>query len=144
MKPLNGLILSSPSNPTGSMLSREELEHLCKVCHENEIRFISDEIYHGIVYDKSKGEATALSFSKSAIVINSFSKYYSMSGWRLGWLVVPPELVSNTNALQQNLFINAPPLSQNGGLLCWDEDTTEELEENVKEYKKVSLMKWQP
>ena len=81
--PIKGLILSSPSNPTGAMLSPEELENLCQLCESENILFISDEIYHGITYGMT--EATALQFSSNALIINSFSKYYSMSGWRLGW-----------------------------------------------------------
>ena len=76
LKPISGLILSSPSNPTGSMLSGDELKSLCTLCDEEEVQFISDEIYHGISYDTLK-EATALSYSEKTIVINSFSKYYS-------------------------------------------------------------------
>lgn len=80
-----GLILSSPSNPTGAMLSCEQLDDLCKLCLENQILFISDEIYHGITYGKK--ESTALEFNRdNAVVINSFSKYFSMTGWRLGWM----------------------------------------------------------
>lgn len=79
---LKGLILSSPSNPTGAMLTPDELKELCELCDEEQIQFISDEIYHGITYG-SVSEATALQFSEKVIVINSFSKYYSMSGWRL-------------------------------------------------------------
>jgi len=100
LPPINGLILSSPSNPTGAMLEAKEMKDLCETCTENGIRFISDEIYHGIVYDK-KVEATALKYTNNAIVINSFSKYYSMSGWRLGWVVVPEDLGDCFNSLQQ-------------------------------------------
>ena len=100
-KALKGLILSSPSNPTGAMLSSDEIKELCELCDEENIRFLSDEIYHGITYGKQ--EATAVSFSKTAIVINSFSKYYSMSGWRLGWMVLPEELVDPINVLQVSI-----------------------------------------
>jgi aspartate/methionine/tyrosine aminotransferase len=83
LPPLKGLILSSPSNPTGAMLSADELRDLCKLCDENGIVFLSDEIYHGITY-AGKTASTALEFSNSPLVINSFSKYFSMTGWRLG------------------------------------------------------------
>uniref|UniRef100_A0A7S2MMV7 Aminotransferase class I/classII large domain-containing protein n=1 Tax=Helicotheca tamesis TaxID=374047 RepID=A0A7S2MMV7_9STRA len=132
-KPINGLILSSPSNPTGSMLTPGELKDLCQLCDEENIQFISDEIYHGISYGKE--EATALQFSNNAIVINSFSKYYSMSGWRLGWMVIPQELVEPVNCLQQNMFINAPTISQTAALKCWDEETIAELEKHVEKYR---------
>eukprot|EP00592_Proboscia_alata_P006561 CAMPEP_0194357552 /NCGR_PEP_ID=MMETSP0174-20130528/5018_1 /TAXON_ID=216777 /ORGANISM="Proboscia alata, Strain PI-D3" /LENGTH=477 /DNA_ID=CAMNT_0039127627 /DNA_START=33 /DNA_END=1466 /DNA_ORIENTATION=+ len=129
---LKGLILSSPSNPTGAMLNPVELEALCKVCEENGVQFISDEIYHGISYGKE--EATALQFSEKAVVINSFSKYYSMSGWRLGWIVIPPALIDPINSLQQNMFINAPTISQTAALQCWEDDTNAELETHVTKY----------
>lgn len=85
--PIKGLILSSPANPTGAMLSPEELRGLCELCDSTGVQFISDEIYHGIVYSGAPRAACALEFTDNAIVINSFSKFYSMTGWRLGWLV---------------------------------------------------------
>ncbi|KAL3815432.1 hypothetical protein ACHAXA_009177 [Cyclostephanos tholiformis] len=130
---IRGLILSSPSNPTGAMLSPHELRELCELCDEEGIRFLSDEIYHGISYGKE--EATALMYSSTAIVINSFSKYYSMSGWRLGWMVLPYDLIDAINVLQQNMFINAPTISQTAALRCWDEDTIDELEGHVMKYR---------
>lgn len=130
---LKGLILSSPSNPTGAMLSPDELKELCTLCEEEGIRFLSDEIYHGISYGKE--EATALSFSSTAIVINSFSKYYSMSGWRLGWMILPSDLVDSINVLQQNMFINAPTISQTAAMQCWEDETIEELERHVAKYR---------
>lgn len=133
-KMLSGLILSSPSNPTGAMLSPQELKDLCEVCDEEGIQFLSDEIYHGISYGKE--EATALSFSKNALVINSFSKYYSMSGWRLGWMVIPEALIEPINCLQQNMFINAPTISQNAAMKCWDLATVAELETHIEKYRK--------
>ncbi|CAB9528126.1 Bifunctional aspartate aminotransferase and glutamate/aspartate-prephenate aminotransferase [Seminavis robusta] len=133
LKPINGLILSSPSNPTGAMLSPDELKDLCALCDEQGIQFLSDEIYHGISYGQT--EATALQYSQNALIINSFSKYYSMSGWRLGWMVIPEELVEPINSLQQNMFINAPTISQTAALKCWDGDTIEELEKHVTKYR---------
>ena len=132
-KKLKGLILSSPSNPTGAMLTPDELKELCELCEKEGIRFLSDEIYHGISYGKQ--EATALSYSNSAIVINSFSKYYSMSGWRLGWMVLPADLVGQVNVLQQNMFINAPTISQTAAMKCWDPETIDELEKHVAKYR---------
>lgn len=130
---IKGLILSSPSNPTGAMLSVDELKELCELCEEEGIRFLSDEIYHGISYGKK--EATALSFSSSAIVINSFSKYYSMSGWRLGWMVLPSDILDPINVLQQNMFINAPTISQTAALKCWEGETIQELEGHITKYR---------
>lgn len=132
-KPIKGLILSSPSNPTGAMLSPAELKELCLVCDEHEIQFLSDEIYHGITYGKK--EATALEFSETSIIINSFSKYYSMSGWRLGWMVLPEGLIEAITSLQQNMFINAPTISQTAAMKCWDEDTIAVLEQHVAKYR---------
>ncbi|KAG5188441.1 aspartate aminotransferase [Tribonema minus] len=109
--PVKGIILSSPSNPTGAMLSGEELAGLSALCEERGITFISDEIYHGICFEGQRAE-TALTHSRACVVINSFSKYFSMTGWRLGWMVVPPAMVDAVNRLAQNLYINAPTLSQ--------------------------------
>ncbi|KAL3908596.1 MAG: hypothetical protein SGILL_008426 [Bacillariaceae sp.] len=92
-----------------------------------------NEIYHGITYGAK--EATALEFSSKAIIINSFSKYYSMSGWRLGWMVIPETMVDPINSLQQNMFINAPTISQTAAMRCWDEDTIEVLEQHVQKYR---------
>ncbi len=87
----------------------------------------------GISYGKE--EATALTYSSSAIVINSFSKYYSMSGWRLGWMVLPHDLIDTINVLQQNMFINAPTISQVAALHCWDDDAVIELKGHVSRYR---------
>mmetsp|Transcript_19895 Transcript_19895/g.48844 ORF Transcript_19895/g.48844 Transcript_19895/m.48844 type:complete len:364 (-) Transcript_19895:291-1382(-) len=132
--PLKGLILSSPSNPTGAMLTPEELKDLCQLCDEEGIHFLSDEIYHGISYGMP--EATAITFSSNAFVINSFSKYYSMSGWRLGWMVIPDHMIDPINTLQQNMFINAPTISQTAALKCWESETIAELEQHVQKYQK--------
>jgi len=108
--PLDGLIIASPSNPTGSMLDRAALSALAAYCREGGIRLVSDEIYHGIVYE---GVATsAAELDESAIVINSFSKYFSMTGWRLGWMLVPADLARAVECLAQNLFISPPTLPQ--------------------------------
>jgi len=140
--PLRGLILSSPSNPTGAMLTPKELKDLCAICNEHGIVFMSDEIYHGISYGNVP-EATALQYAASVkastneniVVINSFSKYYSMPGWRLGWMVVPQRFVPAINKLQQNMFINAPTVSQTAALKCWDSVTICELETHVTKYR---------
>jgi len=108
--PLDGLIVASPSNPTGTMLLPEELAALAQHCAHAGIRFVSDEIYHGISYGRSA--ATALAASEDAVVVNSFSKYYSMTGWRIGWMVAPADLVRPIECLAQNLYISPPTLSQ--------------------------------
>ncbi len=107
---LDGLIVASPSNPTGTMLRRAELAALADYCAARALRLISDEIYHGITYGEPA--VSALELSAEAIVINSFSKYYSMTGWRLGWMVLPEALLRPIECLAQNLFISPPTLSQ--------------------------------
>ncbi len=129
-KKVKGLILSSPSNPTGAMLTPAELKGLCEYCDDARITFISDEIYHHISYGKK--EASALSYSDKAIVINSFSKYYSMTGWRLGWMVAPPSFVPALNRLSQNFYLNAPTLSQYAAVDAFD--CREELDKHVAKY----------
>ncbi len=118
------VLLASPANPTGSMLSPSDLGKLVEAATRNRAWFISDEIYHGLTY--SAPAATALSCSQEAIVINSFSKYYSMTGWRIGWMAVPETLVRVFERLAQNLYISAPAVSQVGALAAFD--AGEELE----------------
>jgi len=108
--PIAGLIVASPSNPTGAMLLPEALRTIADYCANTGIRLISDEIYHGITFGPPA--TTALGANPDAIVINSFSKYFSMTGWRIGWMVVPEELVRPIECLAQNLYISPPTLSQ--------------------------------
>lgn len=115
---IDGLIVASPSNPTGSMLPPEALRELAEICHARGIRLISDEIYHGITYGMQA--ATAAAFSPSAVVINSFSKYYCMTGWRLGWLVLPEDMLRPVECLAQNLFISPPTISQVAAVQAFD------------------------
>jgi aspartate/methionine/tyrosine aminotransferase len=105
-----GLLFASPANPTGAAVTREGLAEIVETCRKLGVRLISDEIYHGLDYRGPS--ASALEFTADAIVVNSFSKYYCMTGWRIGWLVLPEDLVSRCLMLQQNLFISAPTLSQ--------------------------------
>jgi aspartate/methionine/tyrosine aminotransferase len=107
---LDGLILASPSNPTGSMLDRRALAAVAAHCRSRGIRLVSDEIYHGIVYGAEAVSAAA--FDPTAIVVNSFSKYFSMTGWRLGWMLVPEDLARAVECLAQNLYISPPTLPQ--------------------------------
>ncbi len=108
--PLKGVLVASPANPTGTMMSREALTHLMAAAESEGIRFISDEIYHGLDY--AFPAVTAAELSPHAVVINSFSKYFCMTGWRVGWMVVPEPLVRPIERLQQNLSISVPTLSQ--------------------------------
>ncbi|MDV3250908.1 aminotransferase class I/II-fold pyridoxal phosphate-dependent enzyme [Devosia sp. BK] len=108
--PFDGLLFASPANPTGSAVDRAGLADIIDTCKRLGITFISDEIYHGLDY---RGPSiSALELTRDAIVINSFSKYYCMTGWRIGWMVLPESLVRRAEVLQQNLFISAPTLSQ--------------------------------
>ena len=108
--PLKGVLVGSPANPTGTMMSREALAGLIAAAEDAGIRFISDEIYHGLDY--AFPAVTAAALSEHALVINSFSKYFCMTGWRVGWMVVPEILVRPIERLQQNLSISVPSLSQ--------------------------------
>jgi aspartate/methionine/tyrosine aminotransferase len=126
-----GLIVASPANPTGTMIAAGELERLALWCTERGIRLISDEIYHGIAYDHAG--ATARAFDRNAIVVNSFSKYYSMTGWRLGWMLVPPDLARSVECLAQNFYISPPALSQLAAVAAFD--CRAELDGHVARYR---------
>jgi len=125
-----GLIVASPSNPAGTMLSRDELAALAAWCDRIGVRLISDEIYHGLTYGAAA--STAASVSATAIVINSFSKYWSMTGWRIGWMVLPEDLIRPVERLAQNLFISAPGVSQVAALAAMD--CGAELDAHVARY----------
>jgi aspartate/methionine/tyrosine aminotransferase len=127
---LGGVLLMSPANPTGTMIAPHELEKICAFCEEAGLVLVSDEIYHGLEYE---GRAqTALRCSSNAVVVNSFSKYYAMTGWRLGWLVAPETLARPLERLQQSLAICAPTLAQRAALAAFD--ATRELEANKAVY----------
>jgi aspartate/methionine/tyrosine aminotransferase len=129
--PLDGLIIASPSNPTGTMIDAAGLKALAAYCRERGIRLVSDEIYHGITYE---GPAhTMAQFEPEAFVVNSFSKYYAMTGWRLGWLIFPQSLARPIECLAQNLFISPPTLSQIAAVAAFE--AAEELDANVARYK---------
>jgi aspartate/methionine/tyrosine aminotransferase len=128
---LDGLIIASPSNPTGTVLDSETLAATVGWCDANGVQLIADEIYHGLVFE---GRAeTVMTLTDSAVVINSFSKYFSMTGWRLGWMVVPGHLAAAIERLQQNLYICAPHISQVAGLAAFDGQ--DELDGHVDRYR---------
>ena len=127
---LDGVLLMSPANPSGTMMSDVQLQAVCDCCERLGIAFVSDEIYHGLTYERDA--ASALQFSSRAVIVNSFSKYYCMTGWRIGWLVVPDELVRPIERLQQNLSISVPYLSQIGAEVAFD--AREELEAVKQSY----------
>ena len=128
--PLHGLFIASPSNPAGTMVDRAAMARLIDYCAARGIRVLSDEIYHGITYGEPA--VSALALTDEAIVINSFSMYFSMTGWRLGWMVMPPDLVRAVERLSQNLFISPPTLSQRAGLAAFD--CRAECDERVAAY----------
>jgi aspartate/methionine/tyrosine aminotransferase len=128
---LDGLVIASPTNPTGTMLMGDELRDLAQDCRDRGIRLVSDEIYHGITYGTAA--ETALAFDDRVIAVNSFSKYYSMTGWRLGWMVLPEDLIRPVECLAQNLFIAPATLSQHGALAAFD--CRELLDLNVARYR---------
>jgi aspartate/methionine/tyrosine aminotransferase len=130
--PPDGLIVASPCNPAGTMLHPQELAAIAAWCDGAGVRLISDEIYHGLNYDSPI--ATAASLSASAVVVNSFSKYFSMTGWRIGWLVLPDDLVRPVERLAQNLFISAPQISQIAAEAAFD--CHAELADNVARYRR--------
>lgn len=123
-KPLHGVLVASPANPTGTIMPPGALADLIAAASELGIRFISDEIYHGLVYDGTA--ETALKSDADAIVVNSFSKYYCMTGWRIGWMVLPESLLRPVERISQNLYISPPDISQRAALAAFD--ATPELE----------------
>ena len=128
---INGLLIASPGNPTGCMIERDPLSELIDYCNNKKISLISDEIYHGIQYQMKP--STVLEFSDSCYVINSFSKYFSMTGWMIGWMVVPKEHVRIIERIQQNMFICASHASQIVALGAFE--SKNELEKNLETYK---------
>src|SRR5580704_10331274 len=132
---LAGLIVASPANPTGTMIAPAELRRLSDYCRDRGIRLISDEIYHGITYEGVAATARAFgpAGQNSAVVVNSFSKYYSMTGWRLGWMLVPPDLARSVECLAQNFYISPPALSQLAAVAAFD--CREELDGHVARYR---------
>ncbi len=129
--PLAGLIVASPANPTGAMLSRAEYQALIDYCRDRDMRLVSDEIYHGVTFDAPA--VSALSLTQDAIVVNSFSKYWSMTGWRLGWAVLPEDLIRSFGCLAQNFFISPPALAQHAAMAAFD--CEDELQANVARYR---------
>ncbi|MBR0780154.1 pyridoxal phosphate-dependent aminotransferase [Bradyrhizobium iriomotense] len=136
--PLKGVLVGSPANPTGTMMSREALSGLIAAAEDAQIRFISDEIYHGLDY--AFPAVTAAALSDHALVINSFSKYFCMTGWRVGWMVVPEILVRPIERLQQNLSISVPALSQIAAEAAFDGAAEmEEIKHGYQENRRILI-----
>jgi len=130
IKDIKAVHISSPSNPTGTLYDEKVLKELCEFCESRNIYLISDEIYHGLVYEKK--ERSALEFSDKAIVINGFSKFFCMPGFRLGWMILPKELVRKAEVVLQNLYISAPTLSQYSAIHAFDYEHLSKVRETFK------------
>ncbi len=126
----DGVIIASPANPTGTIIADAELAAIARVCEERGIRIVSDEIYHGLTYGERAH--SMLEHTADALIVNSFSKYFSMAGWRLGWLVVPPALIGAARARMGNLFLTPPSLAQHAAMIAFD--CRDELEAHVTSY----------
>ncbi len=127
----DGVIIASPANPTGTIIDAAEMAEIAGICRDRNIRIISDEIYHGLSYGQPT--RSMLEFAPDAAVISSFSKYYSMAGWRLGWLVVPPERFDLTSAYVGNMFLTPPSLAQHAALAALD--CHDELDGHLATYR---------
>lgn len=134
--PLQGVLFASPANPTGANVPADEMKRLVDAAHELGIAVISDEIYHRLSYVGT--DITALQFDKDAVIINSFSKYYCMTGWRIGWMILPEALVRPIERIQQSLYISAPELSQIAAIAAFE--ATAELEMVKARYAENRLL----
>ncbi|PQZ94910.1 aspartate aminotransferase [Arthrobacter sp. MYb227] len=138
---LDGLMLASPANPTGTMVSGAELGDLGAWCKDHGVRLISDEIYHGIDYPEAGAEArrsvSAWELDKDSVVISSFSKYWGMTGWRLGWALVPDDLIGTVDALAGNLALCPPAPAQYAALAAFTDESYAEAESRVDEFAKA-------
>ncbi len=127
----DGLLIASPSNPTGTIIQPEELESICAWCQKHGVRLIADELYHGVTFGE-KAETVA-KYCKDVVVINSFSKYFAMTGWRLGWMVLPENVTDRVKSLAESLFVAPPTLAQHVAFKCFDH--TDILDTYVAKYE---------
>jgi aspartate/methionine/tyrosine aminotransferase len=150
---LDGVVVASPANPTGTMITPAELDAIAGWCADHDVRLISDEIYHGIAYTDDVRQSTAATYTdRGAVVVNSFSKYWAMTGWRLGWLVLPPELVGPVDALAGNVALSPPALAQHAGVAAFTPEGYAAAAENVGAYAasraalldRVDELGWRP
>jgi aspartate/methionine/tyrosine aminotransferase len=132
--PIQGVIVASPANPTGTVIPPAELAAIASWCAASGVRLISDEVYHGLVYDGAPQTSCAWQTSRDAVVVNSFSKYYAMTGWRLGWLLVPSELRRAVDCLTGNFTICPPVLSQRAAVAAFTPEATAEADGNLQHY----------
>lgn len=129
-----GILVASPSNPTGTILNKQELAGLANACQDQQGYFISDEIYHGLTYEKDA--PSALEVDDNAYILNSFSKFYGMTGWRLGWLIAPLEAVSSLEKFSQNIYISPASISQYAALACFTSEAQSIFEERRQSFAK--------
>jgi aspartate/methionine/tyrosine aminotransferase len=132
--PLDGVIVASPANPTGTVIDPAELAAIAAWCAQSGVRLISDEVYHGLVYPGAPQTSCAWSTSRDAFVVNSFSKYFAMTGWRLGWLLVPKALQRTVDCLTGNFTICPPALSQLAAVAAFTPDALAEAEGHLRHY----------
>jgi len=132
--PVRGVIVASPANPTGTVIPATELAAIASWCEESGVRLISDEVYHGLVYPGAPQTSCAWQTSRDALVVNSFSKYYAMTGWRLGWLLVPPALRRAVDCLTGNFSICPPVLSQTAAVAAFTPEAIAEADGNLRHY----------
>ena len=132
--PVQGVIVARPANPTGTVISPEELAAIARWCDDNGVRLISDEVYHGLVYRGAPQTSCAWETSRNSIVVNSFSKYYAMTGWRLGWLLVPGELRRAVDRLTGNFTICPPALPQYAAVAAFTPEAVAEAEGHLHHY----------
>ena len=132
--PVQGVIVASPANPTGTVIPPAELAAIASWCEDSSVRLISDEVYHGLVYPGAPPTSCAWATSRDAMVVNSFSKYYAMTGWRLGWLLVPPALRRAVDCLTGNFTICPPVLSQIAAVAAFTPEATAEADGNLRHY----------
>jgi aspartate/methionine/tyrosine aminotransferase len=133
-EPVQGLVVASPANPTGTVLDPAELAALAEYCERTGVQLVSDEIYHGISYPGAPATSSAWATSREAIVVNSFSKYFCMTGWRLGWLLLPPRLLRAADRLTGNFTICPPTLAQQAALGAFEESSYAEADGHVDRY----------
>ncbi len=133
-RPVQGLVVASPANPTGTMLAPDELAALARWCDEHGVQLISDEIYHGITYDRTHQQASAWETSREAVVFDSFSKYFSMTGWRIGWMLVPERLRRAVDVLTGNFTICPPALAQHAAVAAFIDEAYAECDGHVERY----------
>ena len=132
--PVRGVIVASPANPTGTVLPPAELAAIARWCDAEGVQLVSDEVYHGLVYPGSPATSCAWESSRNAVVVNSFSKYFAMTGWRLGWLLVPTELRRTVDCLTGNLTICPPVLPQRAAVAAFTAEAITEVQGHLRQY----------